>query len=62
MPVVPKALKALLACARLGAINRATMVKIADGTPWKVPAAIDDPAILDEITAVLKSLGPAQGA
>jgi propionyl-CoA synthetase len=29
------------------------MRKIADGTPWKMPATIDDPAILDEIGAAL---------
>jgi propionyl-CoA synthetase len=42
---------------RSGKILRATMVKIADGQPWKLPATIDDPAILDEITAALKTLG-----
>jgi propionyl-CoA synthetase len=42
---------------RSGKILRATMVNIADGTPWKMPATIDDPAILDEITVALKSLG-----
>ncbi len=38
---------------RSGKILRGTMQKIADGLPWKMPATIDDPAILDEITAVL---------
>ena len=42
---------------RSGKILRATMVKIADGQPFKVPATIDDPAILDEVTAALASLG-----
>ena len=42
---------------RSGKILRATMVKIADDQPWKMPATIDDPVILDEITAALKSLG-----
>ena len=37
------------------------MVKIADGTDWKMPATIDDPAILDEITPALQSLGYAKG-
>ncbi len=46
---------------RSGKILRATMVKIADNQPWKMPATIDDPAILDEITAALQSLGLAQG-
>ncbi|MBW3242841.1 propionyl-CoA synthetase [Epibacterium sp. DP7N7-1] len=42
---------------RSGKILRATMVSIADGTDWKMPATIDDPAILDEITAALQTLG-----
>ncbi len=42
---------------RSGKILRGTMVKIADGAPFKMPATIDDPAILDEITAALKALG-----
>ncbi len=42
---------------RSGKILRGTMQKIADGLPWKMPATIDDPAILDEITTVLKSHG-----
>jgi len=42
---------------RSGKILRATMVKIADGEDFKMPATIDDPAILDEIAAALKTLG-----
>ncbi|MCU0907068.1 MAG: propionyl-CoA synthetase [Rhodobacteraceae bacterium] len=42
---------------RSGKILRATMVKIADGETVKVPATIDDPAILDEIRAALHGLG-----
>jgi propionyl-CoA synthetase len=42
---------------RSGKILRGTMVKIADGQEYKMPATIDDPAILDEITAALKTLG-----
>ena len=42
---------------RSGKILRATMVKIADGEAYKMPATIDDPAILDEITVVLQGLG-----
>ena len=34
---------------RSGKILRATMVKIADNEPYKMPATIDDPTILDEI-------------
>ncbi len=46
---------------RSGKILRGTIVKIADGTEWKMPATIDDPAILDEIKVALQSLGYAQG-
>lgn len=42
---------------RSGKILRATMQKIADGEDWKMPATIDDPAILDEITGVLTGRG-----
>ena len=42
---------------RSGKILRATMVKIADGEDFKMPATIDDPAILDEIREALKPLG-----
>ena len=45
---------------RSGKILRATMVKIADGQAWKMPATIDDPAILDEITVALRGLGLAR--
>jgi hypothetical protein len=27
------------------------------GEPWKVPATIDDPAILEEITEAMKGMG-----
>ncbi len=46
---------------RSGKILRGTMVKIADGADFKMPATIDDPAILDEIRAALKPLGYAGG-
>ncbi|MFQ1698983.1 propionyl-CoA synthetase [Loktanella agnita] len=42
---------------RSGKILRATMVKIADGEPFKMPATIDDPAVLDEIKEALVPLG-----
>lgn len=42
---------------RSGKILRSTMAKIADGAEFKVPATIDDPAILDEIAAVLRQAG-----
>ena len=38
---------------RSGKILRATMRSIADGEEWKMPATIDDPAILDEIASAL---------
>ncbi len=40
---------------RSGKILRATMRQIADGETPKVPATIDDPAILDEIRATLSA-------
>ncbi|MEO1678294.1 MAG: propionyl-CoA synthetase [Pseudomonadota bacterium] len=42
---------------RSGKILRGTMQKIADGEPFKAPATIDDPAILDEIALALQTLG-----
>ncbi len=42
---------------RSGKILRGTMKKIADGKEWKMPATIDDPAILDEIGTSLQGLG-----
>jgi propionyl-CoA synthetase len=40
---------------RSGKILRATLQKIADGESWKMPATIDDPAVLDEISEALKA-------
>ena len=42
---------------RSGKILRGTMQKIADGERWKMPATIDDPAILDEIGEALSARG-----
>ena len=42
---------------RSGKILRGTMKKIADGQEYKMPATIDDPAILDEITEALIRIG-----
>ena len=42
---------------RSGKILRGTMRKIADSAEYKMPATIDDPAILDEITEALKAAG-----
>ena len=42
---------------RSGKILRGTMQKIADGGTWKMPATIDDPAVLEEIGEALKARG-----
>lgn len=42
---------------RSGKILRGTIRKIADGEEWVMPATIDDPVILDEITESLQSMG-----
>ena len=47
---------------RSGKILRGTIRKIANGDDWQMPATIDDPIILDEITDGLKTLGFTQGA
>jgi propionyl-CoA synthetase len=38
------------------------MRKIADGEEWRMPATIDDPVILDEITEALRDAGFAKDA
>jgi propionyl-CoA synthetase len=45
---------------RSGKILRGTMKKIADGAEYKVPATIDDPAILGEISESLQRIGYAR--
>ena len=45
---------------RSGKILRGTMRSIADGEPYRMPATIDDPAILGEITEALQGLGLAK--
>ena len=47
---------------RSGKTLRGTMKAIADGKDYKVPATIDDPAILDEIQAALETIGYAKHA
>ncbi len=48
---------------RSGKILRGTMKSIADGVEYRMPATIDDPVILDEITEALAGLGyPRQNA
>ena len=56
------ALKTVLVVPRLpktrsGKILRGTMRQIADGEAVRVPATIDDPVALEEITGALKSRG-----
>jgi len=46
---------------RSGKILRGTMRRIANGEDYKMPATIDDPAILAEIAASLKGAGYAKG-
>ncbi len=46
---------------RSGKILRGTIKKIADGSEYRVPPTIDDPAILDEITSTLSALGYPHG-
>ncbi len=45
---------------RSGKILRGIMVRIADGADYKMPATIDDPAILDEIRGALQAIGYAR--
>ncbi|MEM9762092.1 MAG: propionyl-CoA synthetase [Pseudomonadota bacterium] len=47
---------------RSGKILRGIMARIADGQAYKMPATIDDPAILDEVGEALGSLGYAGSA
>ena len=47
---------------RSGKVLRGTMRRIADGASYRMPATIDDPAILDEITASLREVGLARDA
>jgi len=42
---------------RSGKILRGTIKKIADGDQWTMPATIEDPAVLEEITGALKGHG-----
>jgi propionyl-CoA synthetase len=42
---------------RSGKILRATMRKIADSAEYKVPATIEDPAVLDDMRAALQTIG-----
>ena len=44
---------------RSGKILRATLQKLVNGEPYKVPATIDDPSILDEIRELVAQIKPA---
>ncbi|WP_152448597.1 MULTISPECIES: propionyl-CoA synthetase [unclassified Roseivivax] len=46
---------------RSGKILRRTMANIADGEEFRMPATIDDPAIVDEMREALKTLGYPKG-
>ncbi len=46
---------------RSGKILRGTIQKIADNKEWKMPATIDDPVCLDEISQALNTIGYAKG-
>jgi propionyl-CoA synthetase len=45
---------------RSGKILRGTIQKIADNKPYKAPATIDDPVILDEMKEALNKIGYAR--
>jgi propionyl-CoA synthetase len=45
---------------RSGKVLRSTLRRIADSEPYRVPPTIDDPAILDEIGALLRDAGYAR--
>ena len=46
---------------RSGKILRGTMRRIADGDAYDMPATIEDPDVLEEISGVLRSIGYASG-
>ena len=51
------AIVARLPKTRSGKILRSTMRSIADGVDYKVPATVEDPAVLDEIHVALQAIG-----
>ena len=56
------AIVARLPKTRSGKILRSTMRKIADGGEVRIPATIEDPAVLDEIRAALTAIGYSESA
>ncbi|MFK7997845.1 MAG: AMP-binding protein [Granulosicoccus sp.] len=47
---------------RSGKILRGTLRSIADDTDWNMPATIEDPSVLEDITQSLRALGFAKGS
>jgi len=47
---------------RSGKILRGTIRKMADGEEWRIPATIEDPAVLDDVRHVLADMGRAPSA
>lgn len=47
---------------RSGKILRGTLRSIADSDQWNMPATIEDPSVLDDITKSLQALGLAKGS
>jgi len=46
---------------RSGKTLRATLRSIADGVPYRMPATIDDPAVLEEVATALREWRAARG-
>jgi propionyl-CoA synthetase len=42
---------------RSGKILRGTMRRIADGEPYSIPATIDEPTLLDDVSEALRTIG-----
>ena len=47
---------------RSGKILRGTMRRIADGEPYTIPATIDEPTLLDDVSEALRAIGYAEVA
>jgi propionyl-CoA synthetase len=47
---------------RSGKILRGTIRKMADGEEWRMPATIEDAAVLDDLRGVLADMGRAPSA
>jgi propionyl-CoA synthetase len=42
---------------RSGKVLRGTIRRMADAEPWRMPATIEDPSVLDEVRATLLEMG-----